>query len=131
MTPVPASTSHPAWRRALWVGAGVLALLLGLLGVVLPVLPTVPFVLLAAFCFSRGSRRCERWLLAHPRFGPLVRDWREHHSVPLRIKQLATAMMGVSALLAWWLLPPHLGWIPGACCSLVAVWLWWLPTRRV
>ncbi len=119
----------PAWQRLLWGAAGALALLLGLLGLFLPVLPTVPFVLLAAFCFSRGSERAERWLLQHPRLGPMIRDWRLHRSVPLRVKQLATLMMTLSGLLSWWLLPAHVGWIPGAVCVAVAGWLWWLPTR--
>ena len=119
----------PRWRRALWVLAGGVALMLGLVGIFLPLVPTVPFVLLAAFCFSRGSERCERWILAHPRFGPLVSDWRTHRSIPRGVKWLATAMMSVSSGLAWWLMPSHVGWIPGACCALVAAWLWRLPTR--
>ena len=61
---------RPRWQRVLWAAAGVLALVTGLVGIFVPLLPTTPFVLLAAFCFSRGSERCERWLLEHPRFGP-------------------------------------------------------------
>jgi L-threonylcarbamoyladenylate synthase len=115
--------------RWLWMAAGCAALLLGGIGLFLPLLPTVPFVLLAAWCFSRGSRRWERWMLQHPRLGPIVRDWREHRAVPLRAKQLATAMMAVSSAIAAWWLPARVGWIPGACCLAVAVWLWRLPTR--
>jgi uncharacterized membrane protein YbaN (DUF454 family) len=121
---------HLRLIRFLWLCAGWLALAAGFIGIFLPLLPTVPFVLLAAWCFSRGSRRWEHWVLHHPRLGPIVRDWREHHAVPLRAKQLATAMMLGSSILAAFLLPARIGWIPGAFCLLVAAWLWHLPTRH-
>jgi uncharacterized protein len=115
-------------RRPLWFAAGVLAVLTGLIGIVLPLLPTVPFMLLAAMCFSRSCERCERWLLAHPRFGPALREWRAHRAMPLRAKQLAVAMMAVSSVGAAWLLPSPWRWLPGLCCTAVAVWMWRLPT---
>ncbi|HEX4857476.1 MAG TPA: YbaN family protein [Usitatibacteraceae bacterium] len=116
-------------RRVLWILAGALALLTGIIGIVVPLLPTTPFVLLAAFCFARGSERCEAWLLNHPRFGPMVRDWRERRAVPLRAKQLASVMMVAGCVWSAWMLPAHLGWIPAACCVIVAAWLWRLPNR--
>ncbi|MGH8029867.1 MAG: YbaN family protein [Arenimonas sp.] len=115
--------------RGLWLAAGGVALVLGAIGIVLPLLPTVPFVILAAYCFSKGSKRWERWMLEHPRLGPIVRDWREHHAVPLRAKQLATAMMACSCAGAYFFVPLMYAWIPTAACAGVAVWLWRLPTR--
>jgi len=117
------------WQRVLWATAGALALVTGLVGIFVPLLPTAPFVLLAAFCFSRGSERCERWLLEHPRFGPLVRDWRERRAVPLRAKQLATVMMALGSVWAALTLPARVAWLPAVVCTAVAVWLWRLPTR--
>ena len=116
-------------RRVLWLVAGSLALLFGIIGIFLPLLPTTPFVLLAAFCFSRGSERWERWLVQHPRFGPMVQNWREHRAVPLRAKQLATGTMALSSAWSWWVLPPATCWLPAACCTVVAAWLWSLPDR--
>ena len=130
MNPIPLTASRPRWQRWVWLLCGLLCLITGVVGIVLPLLPTTPFVLLAAFCFSRGSARCEQWLLTHPRFGPMVRDWRANRALPLRAKQLATGMMAVSSIASWWWLPSPVGWLPGLCCTGVAIWLWRLPTRK-
>ncbi len=116
--------------RWLWIVSGFAALALAVIGVVLPVMPTVPFVVLAAYCFARGSKRWERWLLAHPVMGPMVRNWRESRSIPLRAKWLSTVTMTLSSALSWWYLPVSYGWVPAAVCTAVAAWLWWMPTTR-
>ena len=130
MESLPPLELRPRWQRWFWLLGGFLCLIVGVVGLVLPLLPTTPFVLLAAYCFSRGSARWEQWLLHQPQLGPMVQDWRTHRAVPLRAKQLATLMMTVSSIASWWWLPLPLGWLPGACCAAVAVWLWRLPTRK-
>ena len=127
-SPEPTRAPSPAWLRPLWLAAGAASLGTGIVGIFLPLLPTTPFVLLAAFCFARGSERWERWLLDHPRFGPMVRNWRRDRVVPLRAKQLATVMMSISCTFAW-LSMTRLRWLPALCCALVAAWLWSLPSR--
>src|SRR5689334_10179795 len=92
--------------RPLWLAAGWASLVLAGVGFVLPLLPGVAFVILAAFCFSKGSRRMEKWMLEHPRLGPMVRDWREHHAVPRSAKVLATVMMAGSCTMTWFLVEP-------------------------
>ena len=132
MQPMPPAEAQPnprpRWQRALWLLAGAASLATGIVGIFLPLLPTTPFVLLAAFCFSRGSQRCETWLLEHPRFGPMVRDWRARRAVPLRAKQLATLMMAIGSAWAWWAMPTRLCWLPALLCAATALWLWRLPT---
>lgn len=124
---VIAAPRRPMWQRLLWALAGALALGTGIVGIFVPLLPTTPFVLLAAYCFSRGSTRCERWLLEHPRFGPMVRNWRDHRAVPLRAKQLAWVMMTFGSTMAAMRLPLLWAWVPAACCLAVGVWLYRLP----
>ena len=89
--------------RGLWLALGGLFLGLGLLGVVLPVLPTTPFLLLAAGCFARSSPRLHSWLLAHPVFGPPIRNWEENGAISRKAKRLAVGSMitvlGVSVVL--------------------------------
>jgi len=120
------SLARRPWRL-LWLLAGVLALVLGLVGVVTPVLPTVPFVILAAWCFGKGSARWEHWLLTHHHWGPVVRAWRARRVIPRRAKLLALSMMAVSCALAAWQAPVWAAALALLICAGVALWMWRLP----
>jgi uncharacterized membrane protein YbaN (DUF454 family) len=87
--------------RAIFLGLGWLFVGLGVVGAALPVLPTTPFLILAAACFARSSPRLEARLLADPRFGPLLRDWRERGAIPRPAKVLAFAGMAAGYGLFW------------------------------
>lgn len=82
--------------RHLWTVAGLLAFALGAVGALLPLLPTVPLMLLAAFCFARGSEGFHRWLVSHPRFGPPIRDWQESRAISRPAKRAAVAAMALA-----------------------------------
>jgi uncharacterized protein len=80
-------------KRKLYISIGVLSLIIGVIGIPLPLLPTTPFLLLSAFCFSRGSDKFHHWLVNHRVFGPPIRDWRNTQSIGLEVKLMSTAMM--------------------------------------
>jgi len=86
---------NPILRVALlafgWINVG-----LGFAGAFLPVLPTTPFLLVALWAFAQSSRRFHDWLYNHPKFGPTLRDWRDHRVVPVRAKALSLSMMATS-----------------------------------
>jgi len=99
-------------KRVLLVVAGTLFVGLGLLGVVLPVLPTTPFLLLAAACYIRSSRRLYHWLLTNRFFGEYLRRFRDGEGIPLPTKIWAICLLwlslGSSSLLA---VPARLWWV--------------------
>ncbi len=91
--------------RYLLLGTGWLSVALGVVGIFLPVLPTTPFLLLAAACFVRSSRRFYDWLVMHPRLGPWFRDYLEGNGVPLKGKVYSIIAMWLSIALSCWLVP--------------------------
>lgn len=49
------------FKKLIFVIMGFIAFACALIGVVLPILPTTPFLLLASFCFVRGSEKFDKW----------------------------------------------------------------------
>jgi uncharacterized membrane protein YbaN (DUF454 family) len=86
--------------RYVWLAGGWVSLALGIIGIVLPLLPTTPFVLLAVFCFARSSPRLQLWLETHPRFGPMIVDWREKGAISRRAKTYSVAVMVATPLVS-------------------------------
>lgn len=121
----------PSRLRWAWWALAWAALALGTIGVVLPGLPTVPFVLLSAYAAARGSARLHAWLLAHRRFGPMIRDWQAEGAVSRRAKWLATGMMALAAGVMFLTAP--LWWMAATGTAIMAVvdaWLWLRPEPR-
>jgi uncharacterized membrane protein YbaN (DUF454 family) len=82
--------------RLLFLGLGTVLLLIGIATVLVPVLPTMPILLAAAACYARASTRFYNWLLNHRYFGPAILEWREHRSIPFRLKCGSIAMMALT-----------------------------------
>ncbi|MBA3929387.1 MAG: DUF454 domain-containing protein [Xanthomonas sp.] len=132
-SPRDPSASRPARFRWAWWLLAYISLGLGILGIFVPMMPTTVFILIAAFAASRGSERLHRYLVTHPRFGPMIRDWHQHRAVSRRAKWAATwTMLGSAAILLgvmlwtgshrWWMVA-----LPIVCMTTVAVWLWMRP----
>lgn len=48
-------------KKYLYITVGLIAFALGAIGVVIPVLPTTPFLLVASYCFTKGSDKFNLW----------------------------------------------------------------------
>lgn len=78
----------------------------GVVGIFLPIMPTTIFFILAAAAFARSSPELEKRILDHPRYGPPVRNWREHGVVPVKAKIYALSGMAFGFLIFLWAAHP-------------------------
>jgi hypothetical protein len=123
--------SRPRIVRRLYTWAGVFFVGLGILGAALPLLPTTPFLLLAAFCFARGSDRFHRWLLEHPWWGPPIVRWKRDRTVSRSAKLSILLMALVTGPIGVYFAP----W-PALQLGLLALYaggglvLWFWPSER-
>lgn len=89
-----------ALTRGIWVGAGIFFAAVGFIGIFLPLLPTTPFLLLAAACCAKGSKRAYSWLLNNRIFGSYIKNYRSGRGISLKAKvysaSLLTLTMGYS-----------------------------------
>jgi uncharacterized membrane protein YbaN (DUF454 family) len=123
---------HPSPSvRAVLVLAGTGFVVLGLAGVFLPVLPTTPFLLLAAACYARASRRFYNALLNNRLFGPSILEWQQHRAIPWRTKLTAIALLLLTLAISivFFLRDPWLRLALALFGLALAAWLWRIPSR--
>ncbi len=86
--------------RFLLIAVGWTSVGLGVIGIFIPLLPTVPFLLLAAVCFARSSEVFHRWLVGHPKLGPMINGFLGGEGIPRHAKLMAIAVLWSSILLS-------------------------------
>jgi len=82
-------------KKYFLIALGSVALVLGIIGIFLPVLPTTPFLILAAFCYMRSSKRLYNWLINHRIFGAYIYNYMTYKAVTKSTK--------IGSLLFLWL----------------------------
>lgn len=80
--------------------AGTIFLGLGFVGVFIPILPTTPFLLLAAACFARSSKRFYEWLLNNKWFGSYIRNYRDGKGIPVKVKIVTISVLWTTILVS-------------------------------
>ena len=73
-------------QKLIYIIIGLLAFILGFIGAILPVLPTTPFLLLASFCFVRGSEKFDKWFKSSKIYIKYLKDFTENKSMTLKQK---------------------------------------------
>ena len=128
-------TSNPI-AKVIWVILGVIFVGFAYIGTLLPGWPTVSWLVLAAFCFARSSKRMFKWLLTNPLFGKVLLDYYQNgKALPYHSKVLIIGMISlVSSMSIWYLMAktsdPGFGQATIAIVALIGIWFvgWKVPS---
>jgi uncharacterized membrane protein YbaN (DUF454 family) len=82
--------------RILLISCGTFFAIIGFIGIFLPLLPTTPFLLLAAACYARGSKKFYNWLITNRWFGEYIKNYREKEGIPIKTKVFAILILWIT-----------------------------------
>jgi uncharacterized protein len=117
------------FRKIFWFLLGMFFLGVAYLGVITPGIPWSTPSVIAAYCFSKSSKRWHDWIMNHRLFGPFLRNWSEKRIFPLYGKIFMIITMDISLIILWftthnWKLVLAIGLI----MALVVIWATRFPT---
>lgn len=74
-----------------------LCIIIGSIGILVPILPTTPFLLVASFCFAKGSTKFHTWFTQTKLYQNHLSGYLKNRSMTLKTK--LSILLPVSALL--------------------------------
>ena len=115
-------------KKYMWMGLGFLSLGMAYIGVVVPGIPFSIFLVFAAYCFAKSSKKWHDWLYNHKYFGPFLTNWTQKKVFPTWAKYMMIAVMSSSLVFLWFSTGniKAVAW-SGGFMALVAIWAWRYP----
>ncbi|KAA8730837.1 DUF454 domain-containing protein [Acinetobacter qingfengensis] len=115
--------SKRVWVRWLCIAMSIICLIVGTIGIVVPGLPTIDFYILASIFAAKGSSRLHQWIIHNRWIAPILQQWHEHRTLPLKVKIMS--LVSIAAGLMIWKVP-HPWFVAGAivCMIAVQIWMW-------
>ena len=106
-------------KKGLYIACGSIALVLGIVGIFVPGLPTTPFLLVAAFCFAKSSKRLHNWFLGTKLYEKHLKTFAETRAMPMKTKLSLMGMASAMMLLGFLLMEA----VPVGRVVLACVWV--------
>tara|TARA_B100002019_G_scaffold64553_1_gene55359 strand:+ start:4261 stop:4680 length:420 start_codon:yes stop_codon:yes gene_type:complete len=115
-------------KKYLWLGLGFASLGMAYVGVIVPGIPFSIFLVFAAYCFAKSSKRMHDWLYNHKYFGPFLTNWTQKSVFPTKGKYAMIIVMASSLAFLWFTTEniKAVLW-SGGFMALVAIWAWRFP----
>lgn len=114
-------------KKAIFFVLGWLCLIMAYIGIVTPGIPFSIFLVGAAYCFARSSKRMEDWIYNHKHFGPFLLNWENKRVFPQKAKFAMIAVMSSSLIIMYFTVPFTAVIYSAIFMFLVAVWAWRYP----
>lgn len=73
-------------KKYVYITLGFISLAMGCIGTILPILPTTPFLLLASFCFTKGSDKFNKWFKSTKIYKENLKDFVNEKSMTINQK---------------------------------------------
>ena len=115
-------------RKAIFFVLGWICLIMAYIGLVTPGIPFSIFLVGAAYCFARSSKRMENWIYNHKHFGPFLLNWETKRVFPQRGKYAMILVMSSSLIIMSFFVPLRGIIFSGVFMALVAIWAWRYPS---
>lgn len=111
-------------KARLYLLVAWISLILGIIGIPTPLLPTTPFLMLAAFCFARGSQQWHDWLINHRVLGAYIVAFRDQKGITIKQKWRIAISIFITLMVTVYFTPLLIGRI--VVVVMGAFWLTWL-----
>lgn len=105
-------------KKVIFITAGFLFLGIAVIGVALPILPTTPFLLIAAACFTKGSKHFQDWFTSTKLYQRHLEAFVRGRAMTLKSKIKVCAMASVMLLIAFFVMHNIYGRICIVCVIL-------------
>ena len=124
--------TKPKNSTLLWNSLGFISVGIGIIGYIIPLMPGLVFFLIAAYCFSRGSKKFLFWIARHKHVGQPIRDFSKNRGITKRNKGILTITV-IPAMLFSALIVTNEMWLKitiFATAILALIVIWVLKTKK-
>jgi uncharacterized membrane protein YbaN (DUF454 family) len=115
-------------KKAVFFVLGWFCLIMAYIGIITPGIPFSIFLVAAAYCFARSSKRMENWIYNHKHFGPFLLNWETKRIFPQKAKYAMIAVMSTSLIIMYFFVLIKGVVYSGIMMLLVAIWAWRYPS---
>lgn len=91
--------------KAMFIILGFLFTIIGAIGVILPILPTTPFLLIASFCFMKGSDKLNNWFKSTKLYKNNLKSFDKNRSMTFKTKVIILGFASVMLLIPFITVP--------------------------